>query len=309
MQKNEKRNRLVEWRHLGLSLLFSSLTLAWPAIGQSTTLHIGAISDQPAAQIKKFLPLANYLTAELKPDGVERVKTVVTRTMTEMAALLKAGKADIYIDSPFPTIVASRVAGSRILLRRWKNGEADYYSVIFTRKDSDIEQLKNLVGKIVCFKDEDSSSGYLLPKILFADKGLKLTYKSNLAESVAPNEIGYVFSGDERNTVEWVLRGRVPAGAIDYQRYVKEARDRVNDFKIVAQSFPVPRHLVSHRADLSPVLVARIKELLLRMNQSADGKKALVDFEKTSKFDEVPNESLAPLMKNRGLIEAELGLK
>lgn len=299
----------MQWRHVGLSLLFYSLMLAWPAIGRTTTLHIGSISDEPAAEIKKFLPLANYLTAELKPDGVEQVKTVVTKTITEMAGLLKAGKADIYIDSPFPTIAASRVAGSRILLRRWKNGEADYYSVIFTRKDSDIEQLKNLVGKIVCFKDEDSSSGYLLPKILFADKGLKLTYKSNLAESVAAKEIGYVFSRDERNTVEWVLRGKVPAGAIDYQRYLKEARDRLNDLKIVAQSFPVPRHLVSHRADLSPLLVARIKEILLRMDQSADGKKALVDFEKTSKFDEVPNESLAPLMKNRRLIEAELGLK
>ena len=299
----------MQWRHVGLSLLFYSLMLAWPAIGRTTTLHIGSISDEPAAEIKKFLPLANYLTAELKPDGVEQVKTVVTKTITEMAGLLKAGKADIYIDSPFPTIAASRVAGSRILLRRWKNGEADYYSVIFTRKDSDIEQLKNLVGKIVCFKDEDSSSGYLLPKILFADKGLKLTYKSNLAESVAAKEIGYVFSRDERNTVEWVLRGKVPAGAIDYQRYLKEARDRLNDLKIVAQSFPVPRHLVSHRADLSPLLVARIKEILLRMDQSADGKNALADFEKTSKFDEVPNESLAPLMKNRRLIEAELGLK
>jgi phosphonate transport system substrate-binding protein len=291
------------------SILHYSLMLAWPAIGRTTTLHIGAISDEPAAEIKKFLPLMNYLTAELKPDGVEQVKTVVTKTIAEMAGLLKAGKADIYIDSPFPTIAASRVAGSRILLRRWKYGEADYYSVVFTRKDSDIEQLKNLVGKIVCFKDEDSSSGYLLPKILFADKGLKLTYKSNLAESVAAKEIGYVFSRDERNTVEWVLRGKVPAGAIDYQRYLKEARDRVNDLKVVAQSFPVPRHLVSHRADLSPLLVARIKEILLRMDQSADGKKALAEFEKTSKFDEVPNESLAPLMKNRRLIEADLGLK
>jgi len=309
MKRNEKGKHSMQWRHVGLSLLFYSLMLAWPAIGRTTTLHIGSISDEPAAEIKKFLPLANYLTAELKPDGVEQVKTVVTKTITEMAGLLKAGKADIYIDSPFPTIAASRVAGSRILLRRWKNGEADYYSVIFTRKDSDIEQLKNLVGKIVCFKDEDSSSGYLLPKILFADKGLKLTYKSNLAESVAAKEIGYVFSRDERNTVEWVLRGKVPAGAIDYQRYLKEARDRLNDLKIVAQSFPVPRHLVSHRADLSPLLVARIKEILLRMDQSADGKNALADFEKTSKFDEVPNESLAPLMKNRRLIEAELGLK
>ncbi|MDP2602344.1 MAG: phosphate/phosphite/phosphonate ABC transporter substrate-binding protein [Deltaproteobacteria bacterium] len=309
MKRSEKRNRLVQWRHVGLSLLFYSLTLAWPAIGRTTALHIGTISNEPAAEIKKFLPLANYLTAELKPDGVEQVKTVVTRTITEMAGLLKTGKADIYIDSPFPTIAASRVAGSRILLRRWKNGEADYYSVIFTRKDSDIELLKNLVGKIVCFKDEDSSSGYLLPKILFADKGLKLTYKSNLAESVAPKEIGYVFSRDERNTMEWVLRGRVPAGAIDYQRYVKEARDRVNDLKIVAQSFSVPRHLVSYRADLSPLLVTRIKEILLRMDQSTDGKKALADFEKTSRFDEVPNESLAPLMKHRGLIEDELGLK
>ena len=309
MKRNETRKLLVPWRHVGWLVLFFGLMLARPAIGGTTTLHIGTVGDEPATEIKNFLPLANYLTAELKGVGVAQVRTVVTKNFTEIAALLKAGKADLYIDSPFPTIAASRLAGSRILVRRWKNGEADYYSVIFARKDNNIEQPRDLLGKIVCFKDEYSSSGYLLPKILFAAKGLKLAYKSNLAESVGPKEIGYIFSRDERNTVEWVWRGKVPAGAADYQRYEKEARDRTNDFKIIAQSFSVPRHIVSHRADLSPVLVARIKEILLRMDQSADGKKALADFEKTSMFDEVPTESLAPLMKHIGLIEADLGLK
>jgi hypothetical protein len=45
------------------------------------------------------------------------------------------------------------------------------------------------------------------------------------------------------------------------------------------------------------------------MNQSEEGRKALQEFERTAKFDEIPDQAMAPLLKSMKFIEAELGLQ
>jgi phosphonate transport system substrate-binding protein len=79
--------------------------------------------------------------------------------------------------------------------------------------------------------------------------------------------------------------------------------------KSIYETFSLPRQIVSYRADLPPKLVARIKEILLKMDQSEEGRKALQEFERTVKFDEIPDQAMAPLLKSMKFIEAELGLQ
>jgi hypothetical protein len=45
------------------------------------------------------------------------------------------------------------------------------------------------------------------------------------------------------------------------------------------------------------------------MDQSEGGKKALQDFERTTKFDELPDQSMAYLLKLQKSVDSELGLK
>ncbi|MFQ5949817.1 MAG: PhnD/SsuA/transferrin family substrate-binding protein, partial [Nitrospiria bacterium] len=83
----------------------------------------------------------------------------------------------------------------------------------------------------------------------------------------------------------------------------------LNHLKIIHETYSIPRHIVSYRADLPPKLVARIKEILLGMDQSEEGRKALKAFERTTKFDEIPEQSLAPLLRSQDFIDKEFGLK
>lgn len=288
---------------LGLVVLFlPQMTLAKP-------INVASVGDVPTDEIKKFLPLASYLAGQLQSEGFDQGKVVVARSIPEMATLLREGKVDLYIDSPFPSAAVSRLSGSKFLLLRLKKGLSEYHSVIFVRKDSGIDRLQELNKKMIALKEPFSSSGYFVPKMVLMQEGLRLVPKKDASDSVGPREVGYIFSNDNENSMVWVLRKKVAAGALDNQSYEKEARGNLNDLKILYQTFSFPRHIVSYRADLSPALVARIKEILVKMHQSEGGKKALEDFEKTTRFDELPDQAMAPFLKAGKFIDAELGIK
>jgi phosphonate transport system substrate-binding protein len=282
--------------------VFAQMTWAAP-------LHIGSISDEPADEIKRFLPLSTYLAKHLQSEGITEVRVVVTKGIPQMAAWLREGKADLYIDSPFPSMAVSRLAGSKFLLRRWKKGMGEYHSVIFVRKDSGIDRLADLRGKMIAFEESYSSSGYFLPKMVLTQQGLRLVPKGDPSEPVGPAEVGYVFSNADENTMGWVVRGRLAAGVMDNQNFLKYAKENVDRLAIVHKTFSIPRQIVSYRADLSPKLVARIREVLIAMDQSEGGKQALHEFERTTRFDDLSEQALAPLRRLQKFIDAEFGLR
>lgn len=288
-------------------LVSAALLLSRPVMAK--TIVVGSIGDVPTEEIKKFLPLASYLAKQLRSEEFDQGKVVVARGIPEMADFLKEGKADLYIDSPFPSVAVSRVSGSKFLLLREKKGLGEYHSVIFARQDSGINRLQELNKKMIAFKEPFSSSGYFVPKMVMVRQGLRLVPKKDFSESVGPREVGYIFSNDNENTMVWVLRKKVMAGALDNQSYEKEARGELKSLKILYKTFSFPRHIVSYRADLTALLVAKIKEILLKMHESEEGEKTLKEFENTARFDELPEKAMAPFLKAGKFIDAELGIK
>jgi ABC-type phosphate/phosphonate transport system substrate-binding protein len=80
----------------------------------------------------------------------------------------------------------------------------------------------------------------------------------------------------------WVLTGKLPAGAMSQDNYLKEARGEIGNLTIVGKTFSIPRNVVSHRKGLPQKLVTQIKDILINMAGSDEGKKALREFEETS---------------------------
>jgi len=296
-------------KRAGNSWAIMLLVTVWCVVASPVSggpLTIGTVGTEPASEIKKFHPFTSYLAKQLQGEGITEGRVVVARNISEMAAFVKEGKADLYIDSAFPTMAVSRLSGIKLLLRRWKKELAEYHSVIFAKQSSSISELGDLKGKMISFEEPFSSSGYLLPKLVMVQKGLKLAAKNNPTDAVRADEVGYVFGKDDENTMVWVQRGMVAAGATDHQSFVKEARGNINNLSVVHKTFALPRQLVSYRADLVPRLVAKIKDVLIQMNQSEEGKKILLNFERTSKFDEIPEQSMEPLFKAVKFIDAEI---
>jgi phosphonate transport system substrate-binding protein len=165
---------------------------------------------------------------------------------------------------------------------------AEYQSLIFSNKDSETSRLEQLRGKMIAFEDPGSTSGYFLPKVLLLKKGFKLAEKSALDAKVSPKEIGYVFASTGVNVVNLVLSNRVAGGAFSNDDYGVLDEKRRAAVTILAQTEMFPRHLVSVRKDLDPLVKNHLKEVLLSMHQDEAGRSIMQKTDNTTKFDLLP---------------------
>ncbi len=288
-----------------IAIVSGLLLSTWIAYGKSTIV-MATIGDDPSAKIKTRQPFMDYLAENLHNAGIQKGKIIVVEDIYQVAELFNEGKADIFVDSPFPTVMLSHLASTKMLLRRWKKGVAEYYSVIFVRKDSGISTLDDLKGKMISFEDASSTSGYFLPKTVLLDYGLKLKEKKRMSSPVSPNEVGYTFSQGDETTMVWVLRNKVQAGAIDYPNFVEDAKGKEDELLILYQTEPVPRHIISYRHDLPSPLVKAVENTLLAMDQSEEGNTILQGYERTKKFDALPPQSTQVLNNMKRYVKLEL---
>jgi phosphonate transport system substrate-binding protein len=253
-------------------------------------LVIGAISRHPTEEIARYHPLATYLAARLADFGIEGGKVVVVTSIPQLGELMSAGGADLMFDSPYPTLAVGQLAGSKVLLRRWKGGKASYRSLVIVRAQSPIVSPADLRGRVIAFEDTYSTSGYFLPAATLQRAGFALRELASPGARSKAEEIGYVFSDGYANSLTWLLHGRADAAGVgehDYERFL--ARETAQ-LRIVMETPSVPRNLVSARRDLAPAMVARIVELLLELEHTDEGKSMLKALERTTRFDKLTAE-------------------
>lgn len=266
--------------------------------GQSAiarTLVIGTISDEPVKEIRTFLPFTKYLAQQLEPMGFSDGKVIIARDIDHMASLIRSGQVDLFVDSPLVALAINKKAGSRLLVTRWKKGVAEYHSVIFVRQEGGIASVSDLVGRVVTFEESFSSSGHLLPRIAMAELGIQFSQMDSPQSRLAPDETGFVFSGDDENTIEWVLRGRTDAGAMSMDNFKKRVGPNKDELTIILRTDAIPRHVISISSGISNQLAGEIETALVTMNQSEDGLAVLGAFERTTKFDAFSKEILVTM--------------
>ncbi|PHQ79724.1 MAG: phosphate ABC transporter substrate-binding protein [Coxiella sp. (in: Bacteria)] len=219
---------------------------------------------------------------------------------------IKQKKVDLYIDSPYPALVISQRAPSVIKMRRWKKGISTYRSVIFVKYNSSIKDIAGLKGKMIAFEEPFSTASYFLPKTALQQKGYVLEKKS--ASSITPSQevIGYTFSGNDKNTIAWVLHGKVVAGAMneaDFDKFSKLHPQETQKLRVLVETMYVPRHVVSFRKGMPAKLQKKIEQLLANMHNTIEGGKVLIKFEKTTKFDMLPAKQKKDLNALKNLID------
>ncbi len=290
-----------------ITVLLAIAICMYASSSQARDIVIGSINDDPKNEIETFLPIAKYLEEELRNDGITGSNVIITRSMEKMAELLLEGKVDLYIDSPYPILNVANMSGGVFFLRRWKDGQSGYHSVIFTRKDSPVTTINDLKGHLIAFEEPWSSSSYFLPKHSLLQHNMLLSEKKEFRQPTDADSVGYVFSYSDKNTVYWVLNNHISAGAMSEEKLKKHAKENIEDFRIIHRTFTIPRHVVLHRADLEPELVSRITETLIDMDNSEKGRAVLKAFENTTKFDPIPENSLKEMQSGLQFMRANAG--
>ena len=276
---------------------------ATPAPVEENPIVLGDISDDPAEVIEGAQPVADYLAEQLKDYGITSGQVRVAASIEEMTELLRSGEVDLYFDSTYPATLISDETGAKIILRRWKFGVEKYNAVIFASKESGITSIDQLKGQIIVMDAPYSTSGYLLPAVHLMENGLTLSGKQDYNQPVAADEVGFVFSYDDENTLQWVLNGFASAGVVDDYRFdVAFPADVTANLVVLARTETSPRQIGIASATLDEPLIEAIKTALIGMDETEAGQAALENF-LTTKFDEFPEGIDVAVKRMREMME------
>jgi phosphonate transport system substrate-binding protein len=257
------------------------------------TIRIGTVDVDAVKQIMKFQPTADYIATKISNETTEyKGEVIIPSTLNEMAKLLKEQRVDLYFESPFTIALVDKESGAVPFLLRWKEGVAQYHSIFIIKNNSSIKTLNDFAGKTIAFEAPESTSGYLLPKAYLIQKGFKLVGEStkNSSNDDDNNIIRYVFAREDQNIPLWVVEGKADIGVISNVDFEQEVYESIkSQLKIIDRTIDVPRHVVSHRSEMEPALVQKIKDVLLNMDKDPEGIEILRNFDNSTRYEEINN--------------------
>ena len=268
-------------------------------------LVFGRVHDDPVRSIRDRQEFVDYIAKKLAPLGITGGRVLVVEKMQMLAQALKDGKVDLFHDSVVPTMVLSKWTGAVPILRQWKYGEPDYEGVIVFQKNSGINSISELKGKVIAFEEPHSTSASILPRMLLEEKKLKLVpVKSR--DGAKPDSVGYIYGADGSG-VNVLMTGRVDA-ATTIPREIERLKPEVRDsLKVIAKTVSVPRQIIAVRKDLDPKIIKALKEILNNMDATPEGQGVLKRQQNTSKIDEIPPGSLEQLKHITKYVFSSLG--
>jgi len=268
------------WRCL--KLLLSLWLIACGDSGKSTkVLRVGFVPAEDAQQVmQNAQPIVEILRRQL---GME-VQAFVATDYTGVVEALRVNKLDIAFLTPASYVLAKNEANVKVVLKSERKGIPFYYAAIITRADSGIKTLDDLRGKSFAFGDSLSTTGNIIPRRMFKERGIDPVrdFKQVL------------YSGGHDATVLAVLNRKVDAGATyanspdgndtAWMRYLKNSED-VKKIRAIAFSEPIPADNLVVSASLDEAIAKKIVATFVELSRNPEGKKMLRDLYQIDGFE------------------------
>jgi len=252
--------------------LFALTALALAGCGGQAKL---GTEDNPI--VMSFVPSGD--TQEIIASGDQLAQMIQDKTGlvikanvgTDFAAVreaMGAGKAHIGWLNTFNYILAHEKYGVDVALVTVRFGSTSYKGQIIVRADSGIKSLADLKGKVMCWVDPNSTSGYIVPRILLKANGIDPD--KDFAKTIE--------AGSHNNVVTQVYNGDCDAGAtyVDARSSVeKDIPDVKEKVVVLATTSEIPNDNVSFIKDFPTDMRDKIVNALLEIANTEEGKQAL----------------------------------
>ena len=217
--------------------------------------------ENPEKLLGDITVISAYLAREI---GVT-VRGFVTSDHAAAVEALRNGDADISFMGALPFVIAEKEVGAQVILSEVYRGTPMYTGRVFVRRDSGIKSLADLRGKAIAFADPISESGYLYPLESFVKAGL---LKRAQDPKVFFGEV--YFAGGYQQAMQAVATGLVEAaGASQYAELLLTPQQQAQ-VNWIAQSDPIPSHVVIARKGLAQELKAKFVAAMMKLNEPAN---------------------------------------
>ncbi|MGI9534308.1 MAG: phosphate/phosphite/phosphonate ABC transporter substrate-binding protein [Thermodesulfobacteriota bacterium] len=254
-----------------MNILICLLTICFSLIINTAILQAQTASDKDKPLVLAFIPQENpekligdiekitdYLENEL---GIE-VKGYVTQDHAAAVEALRNNEADISFMGGLPYVLAHKHIGAEVILSEVYRGSPIYRGRIFVRKDSGIKKLEDLKGKSIAFADPISESGFIYPLDIFVEKGL---IKQSEDPQIYFSTV--YFAGGYQQAIQAMANGLVDAAGVSQFAEMLLTPEQLSNITWIAESKPIPSHVVVVRKDLDTDKKNAFKKALLKLNK------------------------------------------
>lgn len=216
--------------------------------------------------ITRSKKLTNYLTEK---TGYHFRITVPTNYAAVIEGM-GTEEVDIAWLPPFAYILANEKYGAQVALTPVRKGMKKYKGEFLARSDSDIDNLADIEGKTIAYTDAASTSGYIYPSALLAQKGIK------------PGKI--YFAGGHSQAILAVYQNRADVGCAYWsppskgkpqdgrKELLQTHPDIYKKTKIIGFTEWIMNDTVTFRKDFPPEMKEKIVQALIDYVNTEEGK-------------------------------------
>jgi len=257
-----------------LLLLFAVLALVLAGCGGQAKLGTEknpvVMTFVPSGDTQEIIASGDQLAQMIQDKTGLVIKANVGTDFAAVREAMGAKKAHIGWLNTFNYVLAHEKYGVDVSLVTIRFGSTSYKGQIIVRADSGIKTLDDLKGKVMCWVDPNSTSGYIVPRILLKANGIDPD--NDFAKTIE--------AGSHNNVVTQVYNGDCDAGAtyVDARSSVEKDIPDVKEKVIaIATTADIPNDNVSFIKDFPQADRDKIVNALLDISNSEEGKKSLND--------------------------------
>lgn len=229
------------------------------AIGKQSVLIFGVHPlHNPQRLYETYGPLVEYLNRNL-PDLTIRLEA--SRSYDEFDKKLYSRHFHFALPNPYQTI-NSLGHGYRVF---GKMGEDEKFrGIIIVRKDSGINRVADLKGKIVSFPAPTALAATMMPLYYLHTHGLDVNA-----------DITRLFSGSQESSIMNVYLGKSTAGATwppPWQAFAERNPKIAAELEVKWESEPLLNNGLVVRDDVPPEVAGKVQALLVGLHTHAEGR-------------------------------------
>ncbi len=227
---------------------------AWPKV-----VRLGVIPTEGGADSKlRFEPLRDHLEKTL---GI-KVEVFSAGDYAGVITAMAHQHIEFAFFGPKSYVEASERANAEVLAMELdEQGNPGYTPLIIARKGAGIQNLDAAKGKTFAFTDPNSTSGCLVPTVLFS-RDLKIEPQTYFGQ--------VSFSGSHGASILAVKNGSIDVAAtndMDLGRMIEKGAVGQDDIVIIHRGTPLPGAAMACRKDLPASLKAAYLGALLTVQQ------------------------------------------
>ena len=229
-----------------------------------------------------FGPLITYLSEEIPEVSF---KLEASRNYAAYDEKLYAGKFHFSLPNPYQTINSLK-HGYKVFGKM--GDDENFCGIILTRKDSDIKDVKDLLGKAVSFPAPTALAATMMPQYLLYEMGLDIN-----------KDIDILYVGSQESSIMNVFLGNTAAAATwppPWLALAKERPELRRELEIKWQTAPLLNNGLVVRNDVPQVIIDKVSKLLFNLHKSDKGRNILENLE-LSKFESASNDSYTPVLE------------